>query len=348
MLYPVTEAIVDYILAGLKASESRAIAIEDRVRAAITKLPEGEQSGMSVGTLLGGNIGSARLSKELRAMMASPGFKVEPVISELRRAEAGYIASHDAYLADQHNGLRIDEMRWAHARLQIARQCYDAMIASRPKEARSIADRPKVRSEKAVATFRLANFSEEEQKALRQAAVDKKHAIAMLDDIIRLGRQSGRQIRLIHAWLVDSDNTGQFDRWLTDELALARSSASDAQYDDASSDLANAGENSRYIPHEDVSHGTSALAPEDELSQDALVDDDQVKQDIETVRSFCAQMRWAIKRTANGVYDVQRLDRRKDVTTAFDRVRHLPEMQSILQKLASRTTDEVHPDKIAR
>lgn len=351
MEYPALNAIIDHLLAGLKASENRARDIEQRVSDAINALPEAKRATLTVNMLLRGANDGVSLSRELRTMMASPGFKIEPIISELRRAEAGYIASHDEFLADPTNGLRIDEMRWAHARLQITRQFYNGLIASLPKKTRVVKDRNKVKSTIAIKLLRLAEFSEEEQMALRHAVVDRAKAIALLDAIISEDRASSDDVRIMHAWLVDPD-AAKFDRWLTNELAQSRSSTSETVVDakEFEEEL-----REKRLPAEPalIRAGNDAavsatMSPDNEPATIAPTMDADIARDICTVETFCRKQSWAILKLDADRYGLKSSITRRDILSAFERVRDHPAMQNALRALAARKPAQVQADKDGR
>jgi hypothetical protein len=226
MDYPITEVLVEHLLDGLRDNEARRAGIEARVAAAIARLPEHAQRNLSSEAVFAGVSLSAKHLQELRAMAANPAFKVEPVISQLRRAESGYIEAHDAYLKDPASGRRVEEMRWAHERLTITRQFYDGVLAALPPARRDVPARPVVTDSKAIKRLKLTDFSAEEQQVLRLAVVERDKAILQLDDIIASGRASGQDLRIIQSYLIDPVSAGMFKRWLVDELAAARPTAS--------------------------------------------------------------------------------------------------------------------------
>ena len=168
-------------------------------------------------------------------MTHNPGFKIEPTISQLRRAEAAFIETHDAYLKDP-SDRRTEEMRWAHTRLTIARHFYDGLVAALPPVKRAGAAHPVKRGNNAIKQLRLAEFNPEEQAALRLAVTDQTAAVEQIDAIITAGRASTRNLRIIHAYLIDPDARGRFRRWLIDEIAAARAGAPDPAEDDHGDD----------------------------------------------------------------------------------------------------------------
>lgn len=228
MDYPVTKAVVAHLLEGLGDSEARRDTIEARVAAAIALLPEGEQRKLTVENIFAGAIAGIKLSPALRAMVASPAFKPEPIISQLRRAQAAYIEAHDAYRADPARGRRVEEMRWAHGRLAIVQQCYDGMIAALPPAKREAAARPKIKESKAIVRLRLGEFSGKEQKALRFAATDRDAAIAQIDALIAMDPAPNQNLRIAHSYLINPDRFDELKRWLVSEMAALRDASNSA------------------------------------------------------------------------------------------------------------------------
>lgn len=229
MDYPITRALVDYILDGCRRSAKGDKELEDKIAAAIATLPPHARQALSTADIFANAALSIPTSRDLRKMTANPAFKVEATISQLRRAESRYIEAHDEYLADRTNGLRIEAMRWAHGRLSIVRQFYDGVIASLPsKEREDVVAHPVIRRSTATKDLRLSSFSAEEQRALRLAITDRESAIGRIDEIIAEGRASSNDLQIIHAYLIDPRATNQVERWLVDQLAAIRSTADGA------------------------------------------------------------------------------------------------------------------------
>ena len=224
MEYPVPTAIAAHLVSGLRDANARVEEIEAKVTAEVAKLPASRRGALTTDAIFANAALAIPSSSDLRTMTSNPAFKIEPSISQLRRAEAAYIEAHDAYLkeaSDRH----IEEMRWAHARLAIARQLFDGLVAALPPAKRATATaHPTKSASKAVKYLRLAAFSDEEQKALRLAVVDRQAAITQIDRIIMEGRASGKDLRMIHAYLVDPSTADAVMGWLVDAHAVVQPS----------------------------------------------------------------------------------------------------------------------------
>ena len=219
MEYPVTKAVIEHHLAGLRENEDRRDKIEARVTATLAKLPEKAVRDLTVADVFSAGALGAFLPGDVGRMARNPAFKVEPAISQLRRAEASYIEAHDAYLADRASGLRISEMEWAHGRLQIARAVYDGIISALPTTKRAAASpRPKATKAKAIKALGFAAFSEGEQQALRLAITDLPTAVERVDALVTSG-QASHDLRILHAYLVDASRRDEVQRWLTSEIS---------------------------------------------------------------------------------------------------------------------------------
>lgn len=224
MDYPVTKTIVEHLLAGFWLTVERHDKLEAKVSAALARLPLEQRQSLSTNAIFANAAMLVATSPELRTMTANPAFKVEPVISQLRRAEAAYIEAHDAYLASRDKSRYLEEMRWAHGRLRIARQFYNSVMASLPPKKRgATVTHPVNGSRIAIKDLKLSAFSEEEQRALRLAITDREAAIERVDQIIAAGRASTNDLRIMHAYLIDPAAGEQIERWLVDQSATSYS-----------------------------------------------------------------------------------------------------------------------------
>lgn len=217
MEYPTPAAIAAHLLSGLHDANARVDQIEAKVVSEIAKLPAARRGSLTTDAIFANAALATPSSSNLRTMTNNPAFKIEPAISQLRRAEAAYIEAHDAYLkepSDRH----VEEMRWALERLAIARKFFAGLIAALPPAKRVEAHLVKPAS-KAVAPLQLASFSTEEQHALRLAILDRPAAIAHIDRIIAEGRASGKNLRIIHAYLIDPTAADAVTQWLVDAHA---------------------------------------------------------------------------------------------------------------------------------
>ncbi|WP_311270960.1 hypothetical protein [Sphingobium sp. WCS2017Hpa-17] len=354
MQYPVSSALVDGLLAGLVESENRIISLEQRLRDAISRLAPEDQRKLTVFSICAHAASDVRIPGELRKLAANPGFKLEPVISQLRRAEAAYIEAHDAYLADPASGLRISEMEWALGRLTIVWRFYGEMVIALPPAKRPPIDRPMVKARTAAIPFRLSEFSEDEQHALRQAPVNRNKAVSLLDTIIRSGHAS-KAVRIIHARLIDPASSDMFDRWLTDQLAAMREADTAASHrvtntePNAHDEHVAPGSIVAEAEHDLIEAAALSLTPSDEPveSEDTPIDD-ATRRAIATVAEFCRKHHWAIDRVGGDRYGLKRGVSKPDIVNAFGRVRNHPAMQGALRALAERTPAEIQVDKAAR
>ncbi|MDX5985071.1 hypothetical protein [Sphingomonas echinoides] len=226
MDYPFTQAIIDHVLSGLRQNEARLDGIEARITEAIEKLPVDKRVGLTVESVFVSTVAGVNLSGELATMVRNPAFKIEPTISQLRRAEAAYIEAHDAYLKNRASSSAIEEMRWAFHRLSIARACFDGIIKSLPPSKRgTITERHVAVKSIASEHLRLVAFSAVEQRAIRLIYTDRDTAIERIDQIIATGEAS-RDLRILHAYLIDPVCREKVEQWLVRELDAARNTAS--------------------------------------------------------------------------------------------------------------------------
>lgn len=221
MNYPNNQSLAQIILKGLRQVQQRNDQLESDVAAEVAKLPPAAQASLTSDAIFANAALLAPSTQDLRTMTRNPGFKIEPAISELRRAESCYIRAHDAYLADK-SGAGLDEMRWAFARLQIARQFYEGLVTSLPTAKRQPdPSRPVTKTSAAIKRIKLSDFDGESQHALRQAIVDPAKAVAQIDLIIQ-GGNAPRGLRLLHAYLIDPKKVALVTAWLVNEIEAGR------------------------------------------------------------------------------------------------------------------------------
>lgn len=210
------EAMARVIAEGLTAHCTQMEKLARELEAAITQAARASDETVTIETLFAGQHLNGPAFAELRKILRNPGLKPEATISELRRAEGYFIRAHDEYIA-KYSDDRANALRWAELRLAIARRFYDEMIRSLPTASRPQA-RPKAERSTSVIGFEMDAFSADEQKALRQAILDREDAIRQLEAIIRRGGASSDTTHLICSYLRDPNKIDKVNRWLTAEL----------------------------------------------------------------------------------------------------------------------------------
>ncbi|MGB6185417.1 MAG: hypothetical protein WBF65_09900 [Sphingopyxis granuli] len=223
------EAMARVIVEGLTAHSAHMEKLTRELEFAIIQAAQASGKPVTIETLFAGQHLNGPAFADLRKILRNPGLKPEATISELRRAEGYFIRAHDEYIA-KYSDDRANALRWAELRLAIARLSYDEMIRSLPTASRPQA-RPKAERSTSVIGFEMDAFSADEQKALRQAILDREDAIRQLETIIRRGDATSDTTHLICSYLRDPNKIEQVNRWLTAEQSKARTGISEIDAD---------------------------------------------------------------------------------------------------------------------
>ena len=213
------EAMARVIVEGLTVHSAQMEKLTRELEVVIIQAAQASDETITIETLFAGQHLNGPAFADLRKILRNPGLKPEATISELRRAEGYFIRAHDEYIA-KYSDDRANALRWAELRLAIARLFYDEMIRSLPTASRAHA-RPKAERSTSVVGFEIDAFSSDEQKALRQAILDREDAIRQLEAIIRRGDATSDTTHLICSYLRDPNKIDKVNRWLTAELSKA-------------------------------------------------------------------------------------------------------------------------------
>lgn len=223
------EAMARVIVEGLTAHSAQMEKLTRELEVAIIQAAQASGKPVTIETMFAGQDLNGPAFADLRKTLRSPGLKPEATISELRRAEGYFIRAHDEYIA-KYSDDRANALRWAELRLAIALLFYDDMIRSLPTKPRDQA-RPKAERSTSVIGFEMDAFSADEQKALRQAILDREDAIRQLEAIIRMGDSSSDNTHLICSYLRDPNKIEKVNRWLTAEQRKSHHSNADPEND---------------------------------------------------------------------------------------------------------------------
>ena len=223
------EAMARVIVEGLTAHSAQIEKLTRELEVAIIQAAQASGKPVTIETMFAGQDLNGPAFADLRKIVRNSGLKLEATISELRRSEAYFIRAYDNYVAG-YSDQRAIELRWAELRLAIARLFYDDMIRSVPAKPRTQA-RPKAERSTSVIGFEMDAFSADEQKALRQAILDREDAIRQLEAIIRRGDASSDNTHLICSYLRDPNKIEKVNRWLTAEQRKSHHSNPDPEND---------------------------------------------------------------------------------------------------------------------
>lgn len=219
MIYSPAHAIADVVVAGLLEQQVGIEAISDELRKAILKLGEPQSATLTIDTVFTAASIPGAVADGLRRMRKHPGLKVEAIISELRRAESYFIKAHDSYLAG-YTDRGYMEMRWAAYRLEVVRAFYSGLVQALPaKVAATVRSVPKDKG--SIKSMRFADFTGEEQAALKGFVHDEARAIQQLEMIITSGRASGKQTSLLIAYLSDLSKRTEVNNWIKAQLRVS-------------------------------------------------------------------------------------------------------------------------------
>ena len=324
------EAMARAIAKGLTAHCTQMGKLARELEVAITQAARASDETITIESLFAGQHLNGPAFADLRKILRNPGLKPEATISELRRAEGYFIRAHDEYIA-KYSDDRANALRWAELRLAIARLFYDEMIRSLPTASRAQA-RPTAERSTSVVGFEMDAFSADEQKALRQAILDREDAIRQLETIIRRGDATSDTTHLICSYLRDPNKIEQVNRWLTVELSKAH--VADAKVENETPTLAAVAEPlSLAVPAPTIGKEDEKFWPP---IQDARRDDAVAASELVAwLRAGPQNLRRLYVRTPEGNVRLREAPRLPPIVRMFARAVDHPDVQEQLAAICS-------------
>lgn len=324
------EAMARVITTGLTAHSAQMEKLARELEVVITQAARASDETVTIESLFAGQPLNGPAFAELRKILRNPGLKPEATISELRRSEAYFIRAHDNYVAG-YSDERAIELRWAELRLAIARLFYDEMIRSLPTTSR-VQARPKAERAKSIIGFAMDAFSADEQKALRQAILDREDAIRQLETIIRRGDASSDNTHLICSYLRDPNKIDKVNRWLTAELSKAH--VADAKIENAMQTLAAVAEPlSSAVPAPTIRSDDENFWPP---VRETMRDDAVAAQELVAwLKAGPQHLRLLYVRTPEGLVRLRKAPRMQPIIRMFARAIDHPDVQEQLAAICS-------------